>query len=57
MLGQPKDSCENRPCIFFSAGEPSGDLHASRLAQELGDKFQFRGFGGPQLASAGCSLD
>ncbi|MCH1496056.1 MAG: lipid-A-disaccharide synthase [Rubripirellula sp.] len=46
--------------IFFSAGEPSGDQHAAKLIQELrkiDSDFQFRGFGGESMLSAGCELD
>lgn len=46
--------------LFLSAGEPSGDQHAARLVanlQRLDSSLQFRGFGGPALADAGCLLD
>lgn len=45
--------------VFFSVGEPSGDLHASKLIEELR---RFRpgmtcsGFGGPLMQRAGCEL-
>jgi lipid-A-disaccharide synthase len=50
--------------IFFSVGEPSGDLHGSNLirrlrtqAEETGEpEFEFVGFGGPKMADAGCEL-
>ena len=45
--------------IFFSAGEPSGDQHASHLIQELRvrrPKFVAEGFGGPHMQVAGCHL-
>ena len=45
--------------IFFSVGEPSGDLHGSNLIQDLRDAnpdFQFVGFGGPKMQAAGCEL-
>jgi lipid-A-disaccharide synthase len=56
------------PNIFFSVGEPSGDLHAASLIRSLQDRLSkiatssdnslvFRGFGGPQMAHAGCKLD
>ncbi|RPI87663.1 MAG: lipid-A-disaccharide synthase [Planctomycetaceae bacterium] len=45
--------------IFFSVGEPSGDLHASKLIRELqaraGD-FRASGLGGPLMAEAGCHV-
>ncbi|MEC9093555.1 MAG: lipid-A-disaccharide synthase [Planctomycetota bacterium] len=47
--------------IFFSVGEPSGDLHASNLildfkASSSESEFDFFGFGGPKMAQAGCDL-
>ncbi len=45
--------------IFFSAGEPSGDQHASHLIQELRARrpdFVAEGFGGPHMQEAGCQL-
>ena len=45
--------------IFFSAGEPSGDLHGANLIRRLrarSDGFQAVGYGGPQMAAAGCRL-
>ena len=45
--------------IFFSAGEPSGDLHAANLIRELRRQApgtRFVGYGGPEMASAGCCL-
>jgi lipid-A-disaccharide synthase len=45
--------------IFFSAGEPSGDMHGANLIRELraqvGD-FEAVGYGGPRMAAAGCRL-
>lgn len=49
-----------RPLFFFSAGEPSGDLHAAGLIQELKKQFPdagFVGFGGPEMEKAGCRLE
>lgn len=46
--------------IFFSVGEPSGDQHASRLIgelQKIDPRLHVRGFGGPEMREAGCSLD
>jgi len=53
------------PKIFFSVGEPSGDLHAANLIRSLQSSSEraaapqpkFRGFGGPRMRDAGCSLD
>ena len=45
--------------IFFSVGEPSGDLHGSNLIRHLQDAnpdFEFVGFGGPKMKAAGCEL-
>jgi lipid-A-disaccharide synthase len=45
--------------IFFSAGEPSGDLHAANLIRQLrsrSENLRAVGYGGPQMAQAGCSL-
>ena len=45
--------------IFFSAGEPSGDLHAANLIRRLTaacDRFEAVGYGGPKMQDAGCKL-
>jgi lipid-A-disaccharide synthase len=45
--------------IFFSAGEPSGDLHAANLIRELQRQrpgIRCTGYGGPQMRMAGCTL-
>ena len=45
--------------IFFSVGEPSGDLHGANLIRELSKRdpnTEFVGYGGPKMASAGCQL-
>lgn len=46
--------------IFFSVGEPSGDLHGANLARELqqmaGGSVRCVGFGGPKMAAAGVEL-
>lgn len=45
--------------IFFSAGEPSGDLHAANLIRQLrarADNIEAVGYGGPLMAEAGCQL-
>jgi lipid-A-disaccharide synthase len=45
--------------IFFSAGEPSGDLHGANLIQEfrrLDPAIDCFGFGGERMAEAGCRL-
>lgn len=43
--------------IFFSVGEPSGDLHAAKLIRELRTRtagFRASGLGGPLMEEAGC---
>jgi lipid-A-disaccharide synthase len=53
--------------LFFSVGEPSGDLHGANLIRALqsltgsGDprqtaSLECTGFGGPKMAAAGCHL-
>jgi lipid-A-disaccharide synthase len=45
--------------IFFSVGEPSGDLHGANLVRELQRRrpdCECVGYGGPRMAAAGCVL-
>ena len=45
--------------LFFSVGEPSGDLHAANLIAELrrhNSDLRAAGFGGTKMAAAGCEL-
>lgn len=45
--------------IFFSVGEPSGDLHGANLIRALQARrpdVECVGFGGPRMAAAGCRL-
>ncbi len=45
--------------IFFSVGEPSGDLHGANLIRALRAQhpdWEFVGYGGPKMAEAGCYL-
>jgi len=45
--------------IFFSVGEPSGDLHGANLISRLREKspeIECVGYGGPKMAAAGCDL-
>jgi lipid-A-disaccharide synthase len=45
--------------IFFSVGEPSGDLHGANLIRAFQRRhadWQFVGYGGPRMAEAGCDL-
>lgn len=44
---------------FLSVGEPSGDLHASNLIQQLqklDPAATFTGYGGPKMQQAGCDV-
>ena len=46
--------------VFFSVGEPSGDLHGANLIKDLRERqpdIDCVGFGGPKMASAGCRLE
>ena len=45
--------------VFFSVGEPSGDLHGANLIEALKRRnpdWEFVGYGGPRMAAAGCQL-
>lgn len=45
--------------VFFSVGEPSGDLHGANLIEALKSRrsdWEFVGYGGPRMAAAGCQL-
>ena len=45
--------------LFFSVGEPSGDLHGANLIAELSRRkpgLYCAGFGGPRMETAGCEL-
>ena len=45
--------------IFFSVGEPSGDLHGANLIRQLQarcDDIECVGYGGPLMSEAGCGL-
>jgi lipid-A-disaccharide synthase len=52
--------CRNEPVtIFFSVGEPSGDLHAANLIRALRARrpgVECVGYGGPEMSRAGCQL-
>ncbi len=52
-------SKKSSPCLFFSAGEPSGDLHAAELIVKLREKApdaKIVGYGGPKMEEVGCEL-
>lgn len=56
---QPEASARGKRKIFFSVGEPSGDLHAANLIRELkrlDPNTEFVGYGGPKMEAAGCKL-
>lgn len=45
--------------IFFSVGEPSGDLHGANLIRQLRERhtsIEVMGYGGPLMQAAGCQL-
>ncbi len=45
--------------VFFSAGEPSGDMHGANLIRalrQLDPALRAVGYGGPRMAEAGCRL-
>jgi lipid-A-disaccharide synthase len=45
--------------IFFSVGEPSGDLHGANLIRQLKSRcpnLEAVGYGGPKMAAVGCRL-
>ena len=45
--------------IFFSVGEPSGDLHGGNLMLKILQRnpdIDIVGYGGPRMANAGCQL-
>ncbi len=45
--------------IFFSVGEPSGDIHGANLVRELQTRrsdVECVGYGGPKMQAAGCEL-
>ncbi|MEX2185926.1 MAG: lipid-A-disaccharide synthase [Pirellulales bacterium] len=45
--------------IFFSVGEPSGDVHGANLIRQLQKRrpgVEIVGYGGPKMADAGCRL-
>jgi lipid-A-disaccharide synthase len=45
--------------IFFSAGEPSGDLHSASLIHALREQYshlELSGFGGHHMQAAGCEI-
>jgi lipid-A-disaccharide synthase len=53
-------TAESKPLtIFFSVGEPSGDLHGANLIRQLQERcpgIRAVGYGGPKMAEVGCEL-
>lgn len=45
-----------RPHLFVSAGEASGELHAARLLEALPEGLRVTAFGGSQLSEAGADV-
>jgi len=61
MTSAPHQICSNDEplTIFFSAGEPSGDIHGANLIRKLNCKchnFKAVGYGGAEMKHAGCDL-
>ncbi|OQA03485.1 MAG: Lipid-A-disaccharide synthase [Planctomycetes bacterium ADurb.Bin401] len=53
------DDINRKYRIFFSSAEPSGDRLCAKLINALKSEpynFEFVGFGGPNMAQAGCSI-
>ncbi|MDR1326918.1 MAG: lipid-A-disaccharide synthase [Heliobacteriaceae bacterium] len=42
--------------IFIVTGEHSGDIHAAKVAQQLGSEYEIEGIGGENLKNAGVKL-
>ena len=45
--------------IFFSVGEPSGDLHGANLIRRMKTEMpeaEYVGYGGPKMTAAGCAV-
>ncbi len=45
--------------IFFSVGEPSGDLHGANLIRRMKSEMpeaEYVGYGGPKMTAAGCDV-
>jgi len=60
MSNQDFTECFMGQRLFFSAGEPSGDLHASNLMraiEQISPSSKFRGLGGSRMIQAGMELD
>src|SRR5258708_2710048 len=58
---KPGTSTQSGDCrmrIFFSVGEPSGDLHGANLIRQLQRRTTLvaDGLGGPKMQAAGCDL-
>ncbi|MCY2975445.1 MAG: lipid-A-disaccharide synthase [Planctomycetota bacterium] len=56
----PTVSLNQSPRIFFSVGEPSGDVHGANLIRALREKcstISVRGFGGDKMVDAGLQSD
>ena len=53
------DSPPRMKTVFFSVGEPSGDLHGAnfiRSLRQLRADVRCVGYGGPRMQAAGCEL-
>src|SRR5690606_36599336 len=57
LRNYPRSRCPMK--IYFSAGEPSGDLHGANLIRQLRNEYpelEAVGYGGPEMAAADCQL-
>ena len=56
FFGKRRGARNERPHLFVSAGEASGEAHATRLVQSLPRSVRCTAFGGHQLEQAGALL-
>ena len=56
FFAKRREQHSDRPHLFVSAGEASGELHASKLVEALGDDVRSSAFGGSALAAAGANV-
>ena len=56
FFAKRREHHSDRPHLFVSAGEASGELHASKLVEALGADVRSSAFGGSALAAAGANV-
>ena len=56
FFAKRREQRSDRPHLFVSAGEASGELHASKLVEALGADVRSSAFGGSALAAAGANV-